>query len=190
MVRIHKPAWSWRYPAALASAYSTRVYSKVEEDLGAALDGILSGSLREEYGRGEEIDPMTSELGGRGDRRQQQVEGVRWEGSSSSSEEEVGVEVPSKIDFRDTKFTSTSNPYWTKNGCTQKVIDVLSGKEITNFTPVQAEAFVPVLAGRDVIRQSRTSTGNNLAFGIPTMTRLHGLAEEKGNSEAQTGRMR
>ena len=57
---------------------------------------------------------MTAELGGRGGRRQQQVEGGRREGSSSSEEEEEeGVEEPSKTDFRDPKFTSTSNPYWT-----------------------------------------------------------------------------
>ena len=40
-------------------AYSTRVYSMVEEDLDAALDGILSGDLREAKVRGEEINPMT-----------------------------------------------------------------------------------------------------------------------------------
>ena len=96
---------------------------------------------------------MTSDIGGQGDGRKQQIEGGQWEGSSPPEEEE-GVEVPSKIDFHDPKFTSTSNPYWTKNGCTQKVINVLSGKKVTNFTPVQAEAFVPVLAGREVIRRS------------------------------------
>ena len=80
-------------------------------------------------------------------------------------EEEVEeeVEVPSKIYFLNTKFTSTLDPYWTKNWCTHNSIDVLSGKWITNFTPVQTEAFVPVLAGRDVIRRSQTGTGNNLA---------------------------
>ena len=50
----------------------------------------------------------------------------------------------SKINFCDPKFTSTSKPYWTKNGCIQKVIKLLLGKGITNFTPFQAEAFVPV----------------------------------------------
>ena len=84
----------------------------------------------------------------------------------------------------------TSNLYWTKNGCTHKVIDVLSGKGITNFTPVQAEAFVLVLAGRNVIGRFQMSTGKTLAFGISAMTRLCCLAEEKGNYEAQMGRMR
>ena len=107
---------------------------------------------------------------------------------SSSSEE--GVEVPYKIKFFDPKFTSTLKPYWTNNGCTQKDINVPSGKGITNFTPVQAEAFVPVLAGREVIGRSQTGTGKTLMFGIPLITRLRGLAEEKGNSETQTGQMR
>ena len=40
-VWIHKPTWSSQYPSASASAYSTCVYSTVEEDLDAALDGIL-----------------------------------------------------------------------------------------------------------------------------------------------------
>ena len=43
MVRIHKSEWSVQYPAASDSDYSTRVYSTVEEDLDAAIDGILLG---------------------------------------------------------------------------------------------------------------------------------------------------
>ena len=97
-------------------AYSTRVYSTVEGDLDAGLDGILSKYLREAEVRGEDIDPMTAELGGRGDRRQQQVKrGRRERLSSLEEEEEEGVEVTSKIDFRDPKLTLTSNLYWPKN---------------------------------------------------------------------------
>ena len=59
---IHKPVWSSRYPAESASDYSTRVYSAVEEELDAALDGILSVALREEEVRGEEIDTMNADL--------------------------------------------------------------------------------------------------------------------------------
>ena len=80
---------------------------------------------------------MTAELGGRGNIRHKQVEGGRQKGSSLSlsleeeeeeEEEEGGIEVLSKIDFRDPRFTSTSNSYWNTNGCTRKIIDVLSGK--------------------------------------------------------------
>ena len=97
---------------------------------------------------------MTAEIGGRGDRHQQQVEGGQREGSSLLEEEEGGVEVPSKIKFLDPRFTLTSNPYCTKNRCTQKFISVISGEGITNFTPVQVKAFVPVLVGRDAIEKS------------------------------------
>ena len=103
---------------------------------------------------------------------------------------EEGVEVPSKIDFCDPKFTLTSNPYWTKKGCTHKVTDVLSGKGITNFNPVQSKAFVPLLSVREIIGRSRMGTGKTLASGIPATTRLLGLAKEKGNSKDRTGRMR
>ncbi|MGK3762224.1 MAG: ATP-dependent RNA helicase DDX21, partial [Bacillariaceae sp.] len=70
------------------------------------------------------------------------------------------------------------------------VIDVLSGKGITHFTPVQGEAFGPVLAGRDVIGRSRTGTGKTLAFGLPSITRLVKWLEEKGVRDPQTGSMK
>ena len=66
---------------------------------------------------------------------------------------------------------------------------MLSEKGITKFTPVQAEAFDPVLAGRDVIGRSRTGTGKTLAFGLPSLTRLVRLLEQKGIRDPATGRM-
>lgn len=69
----------------------------------------------------------------------------------------------------------------------QDVIDVLSEKGITKFTPVQAEAFDPVLAGRDVIGRSRTGTGKTLAFGLPSLTRLIKWMDEKGYRDERTG---
>jgi len=71
----------------------------------------------------------------------------------------------------------------------QSVIDVLSQKGISRFTPVQAEAFGPVLARRDVIGRSRTGTGKTLAFGLPGLTRISQMAEKKGLREPD-GRMR
>lgn len=69
------------------------------------------------------------------------------------------------------------------------MIDVLSKKGIVRFTPVQAEAFGPILARRDVIGRSRTGTGKTLAFGLPGLTRIAEMAEEKGHREPN-GRMR
>jgi ATP-dependent RNA helicase DDX21 len=74
-------------------------------------------------------------------------------------------------------------------GLSQAVIDELSKKGIVSFTPVQAEAFDPILAGRDVIGRSRTGTGKTLAFGLPSLTRIAQLAEKKGLLESN-GRMR
>lgn len=68
-------------------------------------------------------------------------------------------------------------------GVSQDVIDVLSHKGITHFTPVQAKSLRPVLAGRDVIGRSRTGTGKTLAFGIPALTRIIDIAKKNGNAE-------
>jgi len=76
-------------------------------------------------------------------------------------------------------------------GMSRSVIDVLSRKGITSFTPVQAEAFQPSLAGRDVIGRSRTGTGKTLAFGIPSLHRLQELGAgrvDKNGNRAPRGR--
>lgn len=69
------------------------------------------------------------------------------------------------------------------------MIDVLSEKGITRFTPVQGEAFDPILAGRDVIGRSRTGTGKTLAFGLPALVRLTTWLEEKGYRDPVTKQM-
>lgn len=92
-------------------------------------------------------------------------------------------------DFKDPKFLSTSNPRWIEAGLDQRVIDVLSEKGIVRFTPVQGEAFDPIVAGRDIIGRSRTGTGKTLAFGLPSIIRIVSLLEKKGLRDPQTGRM-
>jgi ATP-dependent RNA helicase DDX21 len=74
-------------------------------------------------------------------------------------------------------------------GLDQGVIDVLSTKGITQFTPVQGEAFGPVINRRDVIGRSRTGTGKTLAFGLPSLTRLVKFTEESGK-RAPNGMMK
>ena len=101
---------------------------------------------------------------------------------------EIKLSQVDPINFKDPKFLSTSNPRWTAAGLSQKVIDVLSEKGITHFTPVQGEAFDPVVAGRDVIGRSRTGTGKTLAFGLPSLTRLVEMLEKKGFRD-ERGRM-
>lgn len=92
-------------------------------------------------------------------------------------------------DYKDPAFLSTSNPRWIEAGLDQGVIDVLAAKGITSFTPVQAEAFDPIMNRRDVIGRSRTGTGKTLAFGMPALQRLVAFTEFKGTRDAM-GRMR
>lgn len=94
-----------------------------------------------------------------------------------------------EIDFHDPRFLSTSNPRWVQAGLSPDVINVLSEKGITKFTPVQGEAFDPIMARRDVIGRSRTGTGKTLAFGLPALTRLVPHLESKGYRDPSTGRM-
>jgi len=145
--------------------YSTKtsLYAgAVEQDLDSALDDLLQGTFDDVEMDGDDIEDNS--------------------GSILSESEEP-------IDYTDPKFLSTSNPRWTKAGLDQRVIDVLSGKGIVRFTPVQGEAFDPVVAGRDVIGRSRTGTGKTLAFGLPSLTRLIKWMEQKGVRDPATGRM-
>ena len=85
-----------------------------------------------------------------------------------------------EINYNDPKFLNIKNPFWIESGLDARIIDILSEKGITQFTPVQAEAFLPVKRRRDVIGRSRTGTGKTLAFGLPSITRLVDFLQEKG----------
>jgi len=53
---------------------------------------------------------------------------------------------------------------------------VMEGIEELGFTglfPIQAQAIIPLLEGKDVIGQARTGTGKTAAFGIPMVERLN-----------------
>ncbi|CAJ1958110.1 unnamed protein product [Cylindrotheca closterium] len=136
---------------------STQGVARVDEDLDAALDNLLGSTFDEDDTVGN-ADALAMES--------QPV---------ASDVEEIN---PEKL--KDPTFLSTSNPHWVQAGLSPQVIDVLSEKGIVEFTPVQAEAFGPVLSRRDVIGRSRTGTGKTLAFGLPALTRLNQLAEAKG----------
>ncbi len=45
-------------------------------------------------------------------------------------------------------------------------------------TPVQAKAFAPTLAGRDLIVRSKTGTGKTAAFGLPLLERIDAADKE------------
>ncbi|KAL3920796.1 MAG: hypothetical protein SGILL_003078 [Bacillariaceae sp.] len=134
----------------------------VEEDLDTALDELLAGTFDDET-------------------KTEAAEGIEHHMKDSKPDDPT--------DFTDPKFLSTSNPRWVQAGLDQRVIDVLSERGITRFTPVQGEAFDYIVAGRDVIGRSRTGTGKTLAFGLPSFTRLTRWLEEKGYRDPNTGRM-
>jgi ATP-dependent RNA helicase DeaD len=39
--------------------------------------------------------------------------------------------------------------------------------------PIQAQAIIPLLEGKDVIGQAQTGTGKTAAFGVPMVERLN-----------------
>jgi ATP-dependent RNA helicase DeaD len=54
--------------------------------------------------------------------------------------------------------------------------EVMKGIEELGFTslfPIQAQAIIPLLEGKDVIGQAQTGTGKTAAFGIPMIERLN-----------------
>ena len=54
--------------------------------------------------------------------------------------------------------------------------EVMKGIEELGFTslfPIQAQAIIPLLEGKDVIGQAQTGTGKTAAFGIPMVERLN-----------------
>ena len=54
--------------------------------------------------------------------------------------------------------------------------EVIKGIEELGFSglfPIQAEAIIPLLEGKDVIGQAQTGTGKTAAFGIPMVERLN-----------------
>lgn len=142
------------------------VAAEVDEDLDSALDSLLGDAIKSVEGR-ESREPHMKD---------------------SKPVPPKLVETVDPTDFNNPKFLSTSNPRWVEAGLSQAVIDVLSAKGITRFTPVQGEAFDPILAGRDVIGRSRTGTGKTLAFGLPTLARLSKWMDEKGYRD-ESGRM-
>lgn len=90
------------------------------------------------------------------------------------------------MNWKDPKILSTNNTRWTEAGMDPRIIDVLSQKGISSLTPVQAEAFEPILARRDVIGRSRTGTGKTLAFAMPGLLRIQQFLSDR--RDPRTGR--
>src|SRR5690242_10397905 len=57
-------------------------------------------------------------------------------------------------------------------GLHPRVVAALLAQGITAPTPIQAQPTPALLAGRDVVGQSRTGSGKTLAFGLPLLERI------------------
>ena len=56
---------------------------------------------------------------------------------------------------------------------TPEVMKGIEELEFNNLFPIQAQAIIPLLEGKDVIGQAQTGTGKTAAFGIPMVERLN-----------------
>ncbi len=57
-------------------------------------------------------------------------------------------------------------------GLSPEVRKAIAERGYTHPTPVQAKAFAPVMAGKDLIVRSKTGTGKTAAFGIPMLEKI------------------
>lgn len=165
-------------PSPFSAAFSStsdsqsKLAATVEDDLDSALDEILGSAFAEAGDDGDSDDSSTM-----------------VEETTDKIVNQQSTSKRAEPDYTDPKFLSTSNPHWLDLGMDQRVIDVLSGKGIVQFTEVQARAFEPGLTGRDIIGRSRTGTGKTIAFGLPAVHRLCEIAEKDGDVD-QNGRRR
>jgi len=55
----------------------------------------------------------------------------------------------------------------------QQIMNGIEELGFSNLFPIQAQAIIPLLEGKDVIGQAQTGTGKTAAFGIPMVERLN-----------------
>jgi superfamily II DNA/RNA helicase len=64
-------------------------------------------------------------------------------------------------------------------GIPAAIVAVLTRGGIHEPTDIQARTMPDALAGRDVLGRAQTGTGKTLAYGLPMLTRLHGVAQPR-----------
>jgi ATP-dependent RNA helicase DeaD len=57
-------------------------------------------------------------------------------------------------------------------GLSEPVLKAVAERGYVHPTPVQAKAFAPAMAGKDLIVRSKTGTGKTAAFGLPLLEKL------------------
>lgn len=68
---------------------------------------------------------------------------------------------------------------FTTLGLPENLVDILTGLDITDPTPIQAATLPDSLAGRDVLGRGRTGSGKTYAFLLPLVARLAGGAKAR-----------
>jgi ATP-dependent RNA helicase DeaD len=74
---------------------------------------------------------------------------------------------PAKSDGESSHGEVTTEPSFAELGASPASVRALARQGITTPTPIQTRAIPPLLAGRDVMGQSRTGSGKTIAFGLP-----------------------
>lgn len=174
--------FSYTFPRKPSIYQAIRMFgsssSMVNETFDTALDGIM-GNL----GQTKKPNPPNNVMS----MQDPKVLGEMTGKQTKPEQRELKLSPP--LDIKNPAVLSITNPHWIQSGMHPTIIDILSHKGYSQFTPVQAEAFLPILSGRHVIGRSRTGTGKTLAYGLPCFHRLVELREQKdANRRRRQGR--
>jgi ATP-dependent RNA helicase DeaD len=93
------------------------------------------------------------------------LEGIRVSTSLSSRS---SLTVPQSYKSVDESVT----PTFAQLGAHRATVVALARRGIETPTPIQVRAIPPLLAGHDVIGQSRTGSGKTIAFGLPLVEKM------------------
>ena len=58
-------------------------------------------------------------------------------------------------------------------GISKEILFNLNNLKLTNPTPIQKNAIIPALKGKDILANAKTGTGKTAAFGIPLIQNLN-----------------
>ncbi|KAL3651463.1 hypothetical protein CASFOL_004465 [Castilleja foliolosa] len=103
------------------------------------------------------------------------------QGFGSVSDSEYGEDESSDGELGEIEGGGVDELEVSKIGLSQRFVDTLKKRGITDLFPIQRAVLVPALEGRDIIARAKTGTGKTLAFGIPILKGLDD-AEQAGGS--------
>ncbi|HEY0882549.1 MAG TPA: DEAD/DEAH box helicase, partial [Archangium sp.] len=83
---------------------------------------------------------------------------------------EQNPELPTGTDDRPEEYKADIS--FDEMGLSPELRRAIAGRGYTHPTPVQAKAYGPVMAGKDLIVRSKTGTGKTAAFGMPILDQI------------------